>query len=146
MPPCFKVWCKNIIPIFLSLLFYGTNGLCQVQELLPEINLNGGLPSNAIRVVRLDQDSRVWIGTDNGLDILNSDLPAQKNIISGIGNKSVWDVAFVDSLAFIGTRYDGLYIFNQRTGKLYQHLSSSVINLIRKIKIINKNIFILTSK
>ena len=146
MPSCIKIRIQNIIPIFLSLLFFNLKANCQVQELLSQINLNAGLQSNAVRVVRLDKGSRIWIGTDNGLNIFNATLPAQKNIISAIGNQSVWDIAFLDSIVFIGTRYDGLYIFNQVTGNLFQHLPSSKINLIRKIKIFDKNIFILTNK
>lgn len=146
MPSSIKIRIQKIIPVFLTLIFFHLNADCQVQELLPEINLNAGLQSNAVRVVRLDGESRIWIGTDNGLNIFNSTLPAQKNIITTIGNQSVWDIAFLDSLVLIGTRYDGLYIFNQKTGNLFQHLPSSAINIIRKIKILDKNCFILTNK
>ena len=146
MSPGIQIRFKNIGSIFLIVFFIGLNGYSQMQELLPEYNLNSGLQSNAVRVVRIDKKSRIWIGTDNGLNILNATLPQQKEIITTIGNESIWDIAFTDSLILIGTRYNGLFIFQQQSGKLYQHIPSSEVNLIRKIKVFDKNIFILTNK
>jgi len=109
------------------------------------MNQLSGLPSNAVRCVMLDNDSRVWTGTDNGLSILNANSDAQKNIIKNIGNKSIWGINFIDSLVFIGSRFDGLFIFNRQTGKLVEQYPSTIITLIRKIKVFDRQVFILSN-
>ena len=139
-----KSWRKSIISILLIQLF-SFNAFCQEENLLPEINQSSGLESNAVRCVMLDSKGRVWTGTDNGISILNANSSVQKNIISGVGNKSVWGINFLDSLVFIGTRFDGLFIFNQQTGKLMEQYPPTSISLIRKIKVFDKKVYILSN-
>lgn len=146
MPSCVKIRFENIITIFLALLFLNLPSHCHAQELLPEMNLLNGLQSNTVRAVKIDQESRLWVGTDNGLDIFNANSSAQKTIIFVIGNQSVSEIAFGRSFVFIGTLYDGLYIFNKLTGNLFQHLPFSAVSRIRKIKVFNEKVFILTDE
>lgn len=139
-----KSWRKSIVPILLIQLF-SFNAFSQEENLLPEINQSSGLESNAVRCIMLDAQGRVWTGTDNGISILNANSSVQKNIIATIGNKSIWGINFLDSLVFIGTRFDGLFIFNKHTGQLIEQYPSSIISLIRKIKVFDKKVYVLSN-
>lgn len=139
-----KSWRKSIVPILLIQLF-SFNAFSQEENLLPEINQSNGLESNAVRCIMLDAQGRVWTGTDNGISILNANNSVQKNIIAVVGNKSIWGINFLDSLVFIGSRFDGLFIFNQYTGKLIEQYPSTSISFIRKIKVFDKKIYILSN-
>ncbi|MBC7493920.1 MAG: hypothetical protein H7221_02850, partial [Flavobacterium sp.] len=144
MSPCFKNWFKSFSAVFL-ILFLHFNARAQGSSLLPEANRISGLPSNAVRCVALDKEGRIWTGTDNGLSILNANSISQKNIIAKIGNTSIWGINFLDSLVFVGSRFDGLFVFNFYTGKLINQFPSRAITLIRKIKVINGQVYILSN-
>lgn len=144
MPSRFKSWNKNISTTLL-ILFSFANVHAQDDKLQPELSIASGLPSNSVRCIKIDHEGRIWNGTDNGLFISNANALGQKNIVTVVGNKSIWAVDFLDSLVFVGTRYDGLYIFNNVTGNLSKYYPSSTINQIRKIRTFNKEVFILTN-
>ncbi len=128
------------------MLAFCVNINAQEEKLQPELDISSGLQSNAVRCIKVDTKGRVWVGMDNGLNILNANTAAQKMIVEIISHKSIWAIDFLDSLVFIGTRYEGLYIFNQATGNLHKSYAPSVINKIRKIKIFSHQIFILTNE
>ena len=81
-----------------------------------------------------DSKGRFWVGTDYGLDIHNDNTTAQKEIIAAIEHKSIQAIEFLDSLVFIGTSYDGLYIFNQFSGKLKEYYLTASIPKIKKFR------------
>ena len=144
MSSCFQSWNKSISATFLIFALF-TNVYAQDDKLLAEFNTSTGLPSNTVRCIKLDSLGRIWTGTDHGLNISNANSPIQRNIVKSVGNKSIWAINFLDSLVFIGTRYDGLFIFNIYTSNLYKYYPTSSINQIRKIKIFGQQVFILTN-
>src|SRR5687767_929717 len=117
MPACFKDRSKIIISVLLIHLF-SFHANCQVETLLPQIDQSSGLPSNAIRCLQLDNHKRVWAGTDNGLTIISANTTAQKRIIQKMGIASIWGLNFLGNMVFIGSRFEGLYIFDEKNGKL----------------------------
>lgn len=146
MPTSKQNRCKRIIQTLLA-LFFIVNVNAQAESLLPEFDFATGLPSNSVRCIKLDKSRRLWVGTDNGLSIINSKEAAHKRIVDAMNQKSIWSLAFVDSLVILGTRYNGLFIFNHYTGNLLKAYPTSTINQIRKIKIIdNQQVFILTNE
>lgn len=144
MPTRFQSWCQRIVASFLVLIL-AHNAVSQDGTLLPEIDQYSGLHSNGVRCIKIDPKGRVWIGTDNGLNVLNTTSSAHTNIITSIGSNSIWAINFKDSLVFIGTRFNGLYIISHASGKTIKHYPSSQISLIRKIKILEGSIFVLTN-
>ncbi len=141
---CFKGWVQRIVVAFLIGII-SVPTCAQESKLQSEIDINSGLPSNAVRCLKLDDEHRLWVGTDNGLGIFEANTDIQKKIINTVGNKSIWSIELLDSFVMIGTRYDGLYIFNRNTARLSFYYSNKTINLIRKIKVIGKRIFVLTN-
>jgi len=141
---CFKGWVQRIVVAFLIAII-SIPTCAQESKLQSEIDINSGLPSNAVRCLKLDDEHRLWVGTDNGLGIFEANTDIQKKIIKIVGNKSIWSIALLDSFVLIGTRNDGLYIFNRNTARLSFYYSNKTINLIRKIKVIGKRIFVLTN-
>ena len=139
-----KNWLKGIITILL-ILFFNLLTHAQEQRLLAEVDFKTGLQSSSVRCVATDLQKRIWVGTDNGLNILNAEGAAQQTVMQRTGNVSIWGINFLDSLVFIGTRLDGLYVFNRLTGKLITHHTSDQITLIRKIKIFNNQVYILSN-
>ena len=144
MPTRFPHWWKRIVQAFLTLLCW-VPVLAQETMLRPEADLNSGLPSNAIRCLARDAENRLWIGTDNGLAILQADNAACKKITGDIGNASVWGLALLNNEVFVGTRFQGLYIFSRTDGRLIHRYPPAAISLIRKIKVFDKQVFILAN-
>ncbi len=140
----FQSWCERIITAFL-VLAVSVNAKAQTGELLPELDQFSGLQSNGVRCIKIDPKGRVWVGTDNGLNILNTITPIEAGISNTIGNNSVWAIDYKENILFVGTRNNGLYQFNRLSGKLIKHHPSSTINLIRKIKALDNRVFILTN-
>jgi len=145
MPTCKQGWCKRIVTVLLALYFI-TDVYGQAETLLPEFDVSNGLPSNSVRCLKLDKSKRLWVGTDNGLSVINGN-ENHKKIESALSQKSIWSLSFLDSLVFVGTRYNGLFVFNQFTGSLSNTYPTSSINQIRKIKVFNnQDVYILTNE
>ncbi len=145
MPTSKQGWCKRIIKVLLA-VFFIADAYGQAETLLPEFDVSNGLPSNAVRCLKLDNSKRLWVGTDNGLSVINGN-EIHKKIESALSQKSIWSLSFLDSLVFIGTRYNGLFIFNQFTGSLLNSYPTNSINQIRKIKVLNnQDVYILTNE
>ncbi len=145
MPTSKQGWCKRIVQTLLTLLFI-INVNAQAESLQPEFDIATGLPSNSVRCLKMDKSSRLWIGTDNGLSIINSNEAANKKIVDAMNQKSIRALAFLDSLVFVGSRYNGLFVFNQFTGNLLKSYPANAINQIRKIKVLENSVYILTNE
>jgi hypothetical protein len=144
MPTGFQSWLKGIITGIL--IFLSTVAVkAQDEKLLPEMDYSTGLQSNAVRCIKVAKSGNVYLGTDNGLNILGALTVFQNAIIQQIGNKSVWGLELMDSLLFVGTRSEGLQVYSIKTGRLLYNYSASVISLIRKIKVFDDRVFILTN-
>ncbi|CAN5598406.1 hypothetical protein BH11BAC5_BH11BAC5_36880 [soil metagenome] len=143
MSASFKSWGKGVVIALLILAFHVTAN-AQNEKLWPELDVTNGLQSNTVRCIKIDGKGRFWIGTDYGIDIHSANTIAQKKIIAAIQHKSIQAIEFLDSLVFIGTSYEGLYIFNQLTGNLHKYYSAASISQIRKLKIFGKQVFILS--
>lgn len=114
--------------------------------MLPEMEISSGLPSNTIRSLKLDEMRRLWVGTDNGLKVLIQNDSVSRKIVENIGRKSVWAISFFKDHVLIGTRFNGLYVYDFYSGKLLFHYSAKQISEIRKIKTIQERAFILTNR
>jgi hypothetical protein len=121
------------------------NAQAQDEKLQPEMDFSTGLHSNAIRIIKVIHNGNVYVGSDNGLNILGSLTDAQQSIIERVGNKGIWGLETYGDLLFVGTRFDGLKIYNTNSGKLVYDYANNTINLIRKIKAFDKGVFILTN-
>lgn len=117
----------------------------QKGELQAEAEQSTGLHSNGVRCIKIDPEGRTWVGTDNGLNIFSANSNKQTDIIKLIGSNSVWGIEFFDSLVVLGTRLNGLYIINYYTGRLKKHYQSAEINDIRKIRLVNERIYVITN-
>ena len=144
MSSSFQSWGKRVV-IALLIIFFHHDVHAQNEKLWPELDATNGLQSNTVRCIKIDTKGRFWIGTDYGLDIHNDNTAALKKIIASVEHRSIQAIEFLDSLVFIGTSYEGLFIFNKFTGNLHQYFGSSEITQIRKIKIFNKQVFILSN-
>ena len=144
MSASFQSWGKRVV-IALLIIFFHPDAHAQNEKLWPELDVTNGLQSNTVRCIKIDSKGRFWIGTDYGLDIHNDNTVALKKIVASIDHKSIQAIEFLDSLVFIGTSYEGLFIFNQFTGNLHKYYGSSEITQIRKLKIFNKQVFILSN-
>ncbi|CAN5719852.1 hypothetical protein BH10BAC3_BH10BAC3_19580 [soil metagenome] len=145
MPTSIESWCKGTIALFLIFVIPNLS-IAQEEVLQSELNISSGLPSNTVRVLKLDSHDKLWVGTDNGLIILNDQPKLYGELVNTIGNQSVWAINFLDTIAFIGTRYNGLILANILTGKILKYFPSSIVSEIRKIKCVGHEVFILTNQ
>lgn len=143
MVTCFKIWLQAIATTFLVFASI-TKNVAQPLHLLPEADVTSGLPSNIVHVTEQDHHKRLWIGTEQGLVILNDKTGQFKSIIETIGPNAVWAIAFYKDQVFIGTRYHGLFIFNLATASLFQTFSNNEIGLCRRLRVIHDTIFLAT--
>jgi len=137
---------KRLQGIICLLIFLSLNkAFAQPKFLQPELDINNGLKSNTIRVIqKCPLDQSIWLGTEDGLTILNNNDSSCKKITSILQHKPVWTLAFYKNNAIIGTRFNGIYFFDLKKHSIVQHLDSNTIGLCRRIKVINDTIFIAT--
>lgn len=136
---------KKISGLVTALLIAAHGLQAQPVHLQPEMDINSGLPTNSIRVIKQDDKHRIWLGTDQGLVILNDKDSSFKNITNKIGNQQVWALAFYKNHTLIGTRFSGLFIYDLSNNQLVKYYDSSDIGLCRRFKVINDTVFIATN-
>jgi len=87
------------------------------QESAPE------LASNYIRVLKYDNDNRLWIGTYDGLSILDGKTGALKRYThtadpTSIGHNSIWSICIDNQQGvWLGTYYGGANYYNRLADK-----------------------------
>ena len=79
------------------------------------------LTSNAITCFYEDLNGTIWIGTDKGINILHKNnqfnfKDSQSYISRFIYNKNVVSILQHNGYYFIATKYDGVYIFDEKDG------------------------------
>ena len=84
------------------------------------------------------------MGTDHGLVILNDKDSSFKNITDKIGDQQVWALEFYKNHAIIGTRFNGLFIYDLSNHQLTKQFDSVSINLCWRFKKIRDTVFIAT--
>ncbi len=139
---------KRLQRIIYLLIFIGiSNAYAQPKLLQSELDISNGLKSNTIRAIqKCPRDNSVWLGTEDGLTILNDVDSSYKKLTVAIKNKPVWSLLFYKNSAVIATRFNGIYFFDFKTHSITQHLDSSQIGLCRRIKLIDDTIYIGTAK
>lgn len=77
--------------LFLLLLF---NSLSIFGQQLHSKNFTtvDGLPNNAVRSLFLDKESKLWIGTENGISIFKNNSFTNLNSEDGLSQNSCWDI------------------------------------------------------
>lgn len=140
----FKNRFQELICLIVFLMLHG--GLwAQPSALLPEADFGKGLPSNNVLAAMTDKAGTVWVATDKGLSILgdpeNKYAPIQKTI----GIQEVWSIAFQSPYIFVGSRYNGVYIFNVENSKLVQHFDKSKVGLCRRLRSIGDSVLLATN-
>ncbi|HAN38662.1 MAG TPA: hypothetical protein DCQ29_07135 [Chitinophagaceae bacterium] len=143
MSTCFKKGLQSIGFFIATLLYLNIKVSSQPVFLEPELSVTSGLNSNSIRAIVKDSSKRIWLGTDLGLEIWNNTSKFQE-LIDTINNHSVWTLAFYKRYALIGTRLNGLFIYDTVINKIVQHLDSSRIGLCRRFRVIGDSIFLAT--
>ncbi len=112
--------------------------------MLPEIQLSDGLPVLSTRKVLLDDNGTVLVATDAGLHVAPNFNSNYQKIQNQLQNQQIWDIAIHDTL-FIAASYNkGLFIFNHKSGSLIKFFPYSNLPKIRRIRILENRIFLIT--
>ncbi len=135
-------WIKRIGITFLLINLFHFSYCQEIED--SEINFENGLPSNSIKRIRIDKQNSLWVCTSNGLSILPNLNDRYTPLLKAIGDVSVWDIYFTDSTILVGTRTNGLFIFNNKDFTTFKRIPSELLNNIRKIMSIDSKLFILT--
>ena len=59
----------QIIVCIIVLILFTSKSFAQPKFLEPELDINAGLNSNAILVIKKDNLHHIWLGTEHGLSI-----------------------------------------------------------------------------
>lgn len=81
---------------------------------------NKSLNSNVVVTICEDENENIWIGSDNGIDILNRSKE-RKNHIVNLGNNYIWNI-YRDrkNYMWIATYNDAIERYDPKTGKFTQ--------------------------
>lgn len=137
---------KKFIVITVGLFYSGLRSESQPMYLQPEIDIGNGLQSNSVRVIREDDRHRIWLGTDQGLVILNDNDSSFKNITAALSGQQVHGIAFNKEHVFLGSWFKGLYVYNLKTGQLEKRFDTAQVGLCYRVKEIRDTIFFGTTK
>lgn len=83
-------------------------------------SIENSISSNIITCFYEDKNGVVWIGTDKGVNILNSN--AVFNYINKEEFQNVVSMIEQDEYVWIATKFKGIYIYNKNNGKLVNKL------------------------
>ncbi|WP_195429843.1 sensor histidine kinase [Clostridium sp. D46t1_190503_E9] len=94
-----------------------------VDILRKNASVSSSLTSNVITCFYEDFNGTIWIGTDKGVNILNTNN--QFNYILdqvNLGDKSIVSILENKGKIWVATKYNGIYIFEYPTGKLLKSI------------------------
>ena len=144
--------------------FASSNGLIKYDQKEKNIELfksnksiSNGLLSNYITYIYEDRNGVIWIGTDNGVNILNTLQPFDTKINDifdkiGIPESSVTSILEdSDGDIWIGTIYSGIINFNLKTKEIKRYIYDKTLdnslssNTINDIFEVDKGIFLVAT-
>lgn len=138
---------KNWDKKFNYLIFFCAFCICQADAqpitLQPQWDNANGLPGNSVRTVCTDAYGRIWIGSENGLMVFNANTPSEKKIIKAVATYSIWGVSFFHNSLIIATKFNGLFVFDPKSGKQEAHFDSSIVNECRRLRVLSNQCFVL---
>lgn len=113
----------------------------------PSINYTttDGLPNNAVRSLYLDKNSKLWIGTENGISIFENGTFNNLKFPKNISNYSCWDITQDDEGNMWFASYGGgVYQFNGKKFSVIDHRKGLPNDRTRKLFYYKNKIFIAT--
>ena len=138
----FKTWASTITTI-LWLIVLTEVANAQTPIITPTYAFKKGLPSSTINHITEDIQQHIWIATENGIKTINN--PHGHWLEQRLHGKSILQIGFLKDQVFVGCR-DSFLIINQVTKKTIASFTTATIGLPRKIKNIENDIWIVTSK
>lgn len=125
----------------------------KVDILRKDINIPNSLSSNVITCIYEDFNGTIWIGTEKGVNILNNNNQFNYTQPKGLQDKNIVSVILHNEYLWIATKFDGIYIYDMKTGKTFKHIyeEENVVDLSNKyvkslLKVNDNIILIITNK
>ncbi|WP_243241957.1 sensor histidine kinase [Clostridium sp. 1001275B_160808_H3] len=95
-----------------------------VDILRKDVSLSSSLTSNVITCFYEDFNGTMWIGTDKGVNILNTNNQFNSMVDQmNLGDKSIVSILQHNGEIWVATKYNGIYIFEYATGKLLKQIN-----------------------
>jgi hypothetical protein len=114
----------------------------QIANLIPTYTVKKGLPSSSVNHILQSPDGATWIGTENGIKIINSGK--YQWIEKQTYGKGILQIGFLQNEVYIGSR-DSLQVINLQSKKIVASFSTDSIGIPRKIRNIQNAIWITTN-
>lgn len=80
------------------------------------------ISSNVITSIYEDFNGTMWIGTDKGVNVLNENTMFNYEYFDDVKGKNVVSIIEHNNYTWIATKFNGIYIYNSKTGELVEHL------------------------
>ena len=126
----------------LKLALFFTITVFGQQHPSTHFDISNGLPNNAVRSILKTSDGSIWIGTDNGIAILNNGNVGRYNH-PDLPNAKVWDMQQdVGGAIWVGTYGKGLFKIDGDTINRYHTDNGLIHNHIRKVWIKGNTTFV----
>ena len=119
-----------------------SSGIIQLSnqgELLLKIDQSDGLSNNTILSIKEDSDGNIWLGLDNGINVLNLNSPYKvyKDKLGVLG--TVYASVITDNRLYLGTN-QGLFYQSLNSGSKFQFVSGTK-GQVWSLKIIDDKLF-----
>jgi len=132
----------------IAILFWLLNSkldlLAQQPDLQPTFTGKKGLPSSSINHITRDSEGRIWIATDNGLSIKNTNKKALEILVSKISG-SVKQIAFVGGLTYIAVN-NKILLVNAKTYQSVKTIQLDPKDEVVRFRIIKEELWVITEK
>ena len=135
---------RNLLSFWIIIL----SGSLSAQEVVSyRITSQNGLPSNNTTCVFEDSRHILWIGTQQGLAVLQDGETSQVFQENGAPILNAWTIVEdEENRIWVGTYGHGLFMFNGKVWKQYSSTEGLSTNQIRVLKIFNNKLWIGTSE
>lgn len=132
----------KIISLFLCFILQFAKSELSLNGLWKHYDYIDGISSNYILDVFKDKNGKVYIGTQNGVTVLNGKAIIKYGSKDGLPAADIIKVVVFDSKIYAATATKGLYVSN---GSLFTKSSIIKGNDVRTMNILNENLFISTN-
>lgn len=75
--------------------------------------------------------------------VFNANTPAEVKILKAVATYSIWGVSFFHKSLIIATKFNGLFVFDPKSGNLEAHFDTSFLNQCRRLRVLDNQCFVL---
>ena len=128
-----KTYCKTKLILFYSTVLYSFIFGNPSEGVWKQFLYTDGISSNYIFDVYKDKKDRVWIGTQNGITLLDGSNTRKYGASHGLPSADIIKVTDINGRVFAATSGQGVYVLNDDTFEKVKFVKGSNVNTMENI-------------